>query len=84
MERNVIRQRVREGLKAAWARGRSGGQPRIMTQGKLRYAQSLMADRSRSIPEICQELGGIPVSTLQHYLYAEGTYKLSGRRLLKA
>ena len=60
MERNVIRQRVREGLKAARARGRKGGRPRVMTREKLRYAQSLMADRTRSIPEICRELGGIP------------------------
>ena len=35
MERNVIRQRVREGLKAARARGRKGGRPRIMTPEKL-------------------------------------------------
>ena len=39
MERNVIRQRVREGMKAARARGRKGGRPRIMTPEKLRYAQ---------------------------------------------
>ena len=45
MERNVIRQRVREGVKAARARGRKGGRPRIMTPEKLRYAQSLMAVR---------------------------------------
>ena len=31
MERNVIRQRVREGVTAARARGRKGGRPRIMT-----------------------------------------------------
>ena len=34
MERNVIRQRVREGLKAARARGRKGGRPRVMTREK--------------------------------------------------
>ena len=82
MERNVIRQRVREGVRAARARGRKGGRPRIMTAEKLRYAQSLMADRDRSIPEICRELGDLPTSTLYHYLHADGTLKHPGQRLL--
>ena len=81
MERNIIRQRVREGVKAARARGRKGGRPRIMTPEKLRYAQSLMADRDRSIPNICRELGDIPTSTLYHYLHANGSLKDPGRRL---
>ena len=82
MERNVIRQRVREGVKAARARGRKGGRPRVMTPEKLRYAQNLMADQTRSIPAICRELGDLPTSTLYHYLYADGTLKDSGTRLL--
>ena len=53
MERNVIRQRVKEGIAAARARGRKGGRPRVMTAERLRYAQHLMADRERSIPAIC-------------------------------
>ena len=83
MERNLIRQRVKEGLNAARARGHQGGRPRVMTVERLRYAQHLMADRTRSIPHICQELGGIPSSTLYHYLHADGTLKESGRRLLE-
>ena len=83
MERNLIRQRVKEGLIAARARGHQGGRPRVMTAERLRYAQHLMADRTRSIPDICQELGGIPSSTLYHYLHADGTLKESGRRLLE-
>ena len=84
MERSVIRQRVQEGLKAARARGRKGGRPRVMTPEKLRYAQNLMTDRTRPIPEVCRELGGIPASTLYHYLRADGTLKDPGRRLLVA
>ena len=84
MERNVIRQRVREGLKAARARGRKGGRPRIMTAEKLRYAQHLMSDTERSIPSICAELGGIPASTLYHYVRADGALKEPGRKLLQA
>ena len=78
MERNVIRQRVKEGLAAARARGRQGGRPRIMTAEKLRYAQHLMADPKRSIPSICLELGGLRPSTLYHYLHADGALKRPG------
>ena len=67
MERNLIRQRVREGVRPPGRRGRKGGRPRIMTPEKLRYAPSLMADRTRSTPDICRELGDIPTSTLYHY-----------------
>ena len=83
MERNIIRQRVNEGLAAARARGRRGGRPRVMTPDKLRYAQHLMADRKRSIPDICKELGGIRPSTLYHYLHADGSLKTAGRDLLE-
>ena len=82
MERNVIRQRIREGVKAARARGRKGDRPRVMTPEKLRYAQNLMSDRTRSIPDICRELGDLPTSTLYHYLHANEALKDPGRRLL--
>ena len=82
MERNVIRQRVKEGIAAARARGRKGGRPRLMTPERLRYAQHLMADKARSVPSICHELGGVPASTLYHYLHANGTLKAPGLKLL--
>ena len=82
MERNIIKQRIREGISAARARGRNGGRPRVMTTEKLRYAQHLMADSTRSIPEICEELGDVPTSTLYHYLRADGTLKPPGQLLL--
>jgi len=82
MERNLIRQRVNEGLTAARARGRRGGRPRVMTPERLRFTQHLMADKTRTIPQICRELGDIPSSTLYHYLHADGTLKEPGQRLL--
>jgi DNA invertase Pin-like site-specific DNA recombinase len=82
MERNVIRQRVKEGIAAARTRGRQGGRPRLMTPERLRYAQHLMADCTRSIPAICSELGGVPASTLYHYLHADGTLKATGIKLI--
>ena len=84
MERNVIRQRIREDVKAARSRGRKGDRPRVMTSGKLRYSRNLMADQTRSMPDICREIGGIPTSTLYHYLHTDGTFKEPGRRLLDA
>ena len=38
-----------------------------------------MADRHRSIPDICREVGGFPTSTLYHYLQAYGTFKRPGQ-----
>ena len=64
MERNLIRQRISEGIVAARARGRKGGRPRVMTPEKLRYAQHLLADRTRSVPAICHELGDMATSGL--------------------
>jgi DNA invertase Pin-like site-specific DNA recombinase len=82
MECNVIRQRISEGLAAARARGRNGGRPRLMTPERLRRAQQLMADRTRSIPSICRDLGNLPTSTLYHYLHPDGALKEPGRKLL--
>ena len=84
MERNVIRQRVLEGMQAARARERKGGRPRIMTIDKLRYARHLVSARTRSIPDICRELDDMPASTLYHYLHADGTLKDPSQRLLDA
>ena len=81
MERNLIRQRVKEAL-LRLERVSKGGRPRVMTVDKLRYAQHLMADRSRSIPAVCRELGDIPSSALYHYLHADGSLKEPGRMLL--
>jgi DNA invertase Pin-like site-specific DNA recombinase len=82
MERTLIRQLISGGMAAARARGRKGGRPRLMTPERLRHAQRLMSDRSRSIPSICHELDGLPVSTLYHYLRADGSLKEPGRKLL--
>jgi DNA invertase Pin-like site-specific DNA recombinase len=82
MDRTLIRQRISEGIAAARARGRNGGRPRVMTPEKLRHAQHLMADQSRSIPAIRHELGEMPASTLYHYLHADGSLKAPGRKLL--
>jgi len=81
MERSLIRQRVSEGIATARARGRKGGRPRLMTPERLRHAQRLMADQTRSIPSICRELGDLPASTLYHYVHADGSLRPRFERL---
>ena len=55
-----------------------------MTAEKLKYAQHLMADQTKSIPAICKELGDIPSSTLYHYVTAKGELKKAGVALLNS
>ncbi len=43
-----------------------------------------MGDRERSVPSICRGLGGVPASTLYHYLHVDGTLKAPGARPLGA
>ena len=45
-ERDIIRERTMAGLAAARARGRVGGRPKIMDEGKVKLARTLMADNS--------------------------------------
>lgn len=62
-ERDVIRERTQAGLKAARARGRKGGRPRLLEGKKLQMACSMYADTNHSPKDICTALGISP-STL--------------------
>ena len=66
-ERDLIRERTMAGLAAARARGRHGGRPAGVPARKVALAQSLYADPSHSIAEICQMLQ-ISRATLYRYL----------------
>jgi DNA invertase Pin-like site-specific DNA recombinase len=67
-EHDLIRERTNAGLAAARARGRVGGRPKkLKTSGKVALAQSMFADTSNSIQEICSTLG-ISRSTLYRYV----------------
>jgi hypothetical protein len=68
--------------RAAFSSSRTGGRLRVMTLEKLRHAQHLIADQSRSIPAICRELDDMPASTFYHYLHADGSLKAPGHKLL--
>jgi DNA invertase Pin-like site-specific DNA recombinase len=48
------------GRKAAIARGRVGGRPRSLDEGKLRIARALVADQTLSMKEIASQVGCAP------------------------
>ena len=61
-ERDLIRERTKDGLAATTARGRNGGRKRRLTPGQVQAARDLRA-AGRSVKEIGQLLGnGKPVS----------------------
>src|SRR5271167_4597526 len=71
-ERELIVERTRAGLKAARARGRSGGRPYKMTTTKLRLAMAAMGQPSTTIGTICSELG-ITRQTLYRHVAPDGS-----------
>ena len=56
-ERSLIVERTQAGLKAARARGRSGGRRALLTGKKLELAQRLRGDRDMPVAEACRILG---------------------------
>jgi DNA invertase Pin-like site-specific DNA recombinase len=64
--RDLIRERTNAGLKAARARGRMGGRPRILIGKRLELAQSLFNDPKNAPRDIAKTIG-ISLSTLYRY-----------------
>jgi DNA invertase Pin-like site-specific DNA recombinase len=62
-EVELVRERTRAGLIASRQRGRVGGRPRSLDDGKIKVARALLADPSLSVVEIAEQLGVAP-STL--------------------
>lgn len=55
-ERSLIQERTSAGLKAARARGRLGGRPKVMDEKKMGMAATLYADKKTSVAQICETL----------------------------
>ncbi|KMY52542.1 resolvase [Bacillus sp. FJAT-27231] len=68
-ERDIIRERTMAGLKAARARGRKGGRPKV-NQQKLNQAIALYHSKRMSVKEI-QEATGVSAPTLYRALKKE-------------
>lgn len=66
-ELETIRQRTRDGLAAARARGRRGGRPRSLDETKLKVARALIADGQMTMAEVAEHVGCAP-STLYRTL----------------
>jgi DNA invertase Pin-like site-specific DNA recombinase len=70
-ERDLIRERTLAGLAAARERGRVGGRPRALQNGKVEIAQCLY-DQNTPIKDICNLLG-VKRSTLYTYIEARAS-----------
>ena len=66
-ERSLIRERTNAGLKAARARGRNGGRPKLLDARKLAVAETLLRDPKLTVKEVAEQVG-IARSTLYTYL----------------
>ncbi|OFX71628.1 MAG: hypothetical protein A2X12_10265 [Bacteroidetes bacterium GWE2_29_8] len=53
-ERDLIRERTVAGLKAARARGRRGGRPRLLTEQQIKRALELYKEGNSTVTEICK------------------------------
>jgi DNA invertase Pin-like site-specific DNA recombinase len=67
MERELIVERTRAGLRAAAARGRRGGRPPALDDAKIRAARAMLAGGTMSAGEVARQLG-VSASTLYRHL----------------
>ena len=70
-ERELARERTMAGLRAARARGRTGGRPRALPDEEIPLAQALMRDPDVSTRQICERLE-ISKATLYRYVGPDG------------
>lgn len=57
MERELIKERVKAGLEAAYGKGRKGGRPKAITPKKLEILRSLKNSDKLSVSQICEVVG---------------------------
>ncbi|MGU3540406.1 recombinase family protein [Methylobacterium sp. A54F] len=68
-ERSIIRERTMAGLRAARARGRLGGRPRLLSTADIDVAKVLLRDGTLTVSGVAERLG-VTASTLYRYLPA--------------
>jgi len=71
-ERHLIRERTHAGLEAARARGRKGGRKKKLGDKQRALAVDLYRQKTHTVDEICQMVGGISRPTLYRYVRAGG------------
>lgn len=77
-ERSLIQERTMAGLKAARARGRKGGRPKLMDQKKAGIASALYADGKTPVSEICKTLS-ISRATFYRHISPAGSVTKAGK-----
>ena len=65
-ERGVIRERTLAGLRAARARGRTGGRPPALKAGDLAVAKALLKDPQITVAEVARRLAVAPSTLYRH------------------
>ena len=66
MEVELLRERTSTGLKAARARGRFGGRPKVLDDTKLSVARTLLADDTLTVTEVARQVGCAPATLYRH------------------
>lgn len=66
MEREIIVERTKAGLRAAAARGRRGGRPAALDEQKVRAAKAMLASGTMSAIEVAHQLGVSPSTLYRH------------------
>jgi len=81
-ERELIGERTKAGLKAARARGRTGGRKHKMILAKIRLAQAAMGKPETKVSDLCEELG-ITRQTLYRHVSPKGQLRGDGEKFMK-
>jgi DNA invertase Pin-like site-specific DNA recombinase len=68
-EREIIRERTQAGLASARSRGKVGGRPKALTSKEVQMLNSMAADKSLTVSDICKTLG-VGRTTFYRYLKA--------------
>lgn len=80
-ERELIRERTIAGLKAARARGHSGGRKLKLSKNKVRYASELMGKKDTVVAALAKELN-VTKATLYRYVAPDGSLRPAGEKVL--
>ncbi len=75
-EKELNRERTMAGLRAAKARGRTGGRPRSLSEKDIKVATAMLADEEITVADVCEQLGTSP-ATLYRYLPKGGRSALA-------